>query len=465
MFRVWRTAWGAEIRFDFGERPVEAVDRAEARAFMRLGPGLEAANGFLRALAAGPGRSPGTVVQYARALRYALEWLALEPVRLGGGEPVGHSLLLLEPADLRALFAWLAIPAAHADDRAHLARTGELPPGYRADSLAASTHNVRHAALYRFFEHVVREGAAGGARPTTNPLAGGRPRTAYEAARRPDGLLPHNPERDDPKREFRRPEAGPGVGVVALWPAELRLVLDAVPLVFRERNAANRNGAMLRLLTYGLLRRSELAAATWEDFDDRRLLVRGKGNKDRWVPIADEGTWAFLREFTNDLRLPPERRYRGPLLRRLRGEALPITGVAIEEVVRALKAHFRALAAELRPRDPARALALERLVAKLHPHVFRATGATFLAAGGMALVKLAALMGHADPATTMRYYIAAEQLRLTEEVERICAAIAAALAADPVDAPPGPDDGLGWYRRRGLLSPGGNSDGRNTDGD
>ncbi len=455
MFRVWRAQDGAEIRFDFAERPAEMVDRAEARAFMRLGPSLDAANGFLRALGADPDRSAGTAYQYAKALRYALEWLALEPVRIDTGAPVGHSLLTLGRADLRALFAWLAIPARRAEERLTLARTGELPPGYRAERLAASTHNLRHAALHGFYEYVAHERglAADIVGPAANPLDGTRPPTAFAAARRPDGLLPRDPGRDDgPKRAFRRRDGAAGAGVVALWPAELRLVLDAVPLVFRERNAANRNGAMLRLLTYGLLRRAELAAATWEALDDRRLLVRGKGEKDRWVPLADEGTWAFLRAYTNDLRLPPERRYRGPLLRCLRGEGGPMTAIAIEEVLRALKAHFRALADEIRSRDPARALALDRLVAKLHPHVFRATGATFLAAGGLALVKLAALMGHTDPATTMRYYVAAEQLALTADVERICAGIAAALAVpDPAPAPEGSTDNLDWYRRRGLL--------------
>jgi hypothetical protein len=65
---------------------------------------------------------------------------------------------------------------------------------------------------------------------------------------------------------------------------------------------------------------------------------------------------------------------------------------------------------------------------------------------------LSLLLGHSDPSTTMRYYIEAKQLVLTEEVLRVCRKIEAALkTVVPSDSPHSIPNTRSWYQRRGLI--------------
>lgn len=459
MFQVHQHASGqCEVRLAVGDRPIEELLPGERRAFIRLGPSLAAVNAWLMTLGADTGYASGTGYEYAKVLMYALEWLAQEPVSLTTHEPIGHSLLTLRRADLRTLFAWLDIPARQKAVRAHLVKTGELPAGYRAMSLAPATRNLRAAALFTFYDWIIAEYVpADGGRIslTENPLTHPRrKRSLRQEMARPDGLLPHTPYADsDSQRQFRRnvPSSGP----VALSPAELQFVLDAIPAISHGRNAANRNGALVRLLLWGMLRQSEAIAATWEAVDDRILWVCGKGNKRRFIPIHDPSTWSYLQAYTNELTIPLHLRFHGPLFRQLDHEDLSITKHTIEHLIIALREHFRTAAERLRQEgDPFRSHSYTILASKLRSHIFRATGATFLAAAGMPVVKLALLLGHADPSTTQQYYLAAEQMALSEAVQQICQNIVDTLAGDastPVPPNSAAADGLGWYRRRGLL--------------
>lgn len=458
MFQVHRHASGrCEIRLDLQERSVEDLSPAERRAFIRLGPSLAAVNAWPMVLGADTGYAPGTGYEYAKVLMYALEWLAQEPVSLSTHEPVGHSLLVLSRTDMRALFAWLDIPARQQAARTRLAKTGELPPGYRATSLAPSTRNLRAAALFTFYDWVIAEYApADGLRIPLpeNPLVHPRrTRSIRQEMERPGGLLPHTPYADgDPRRLFRRsvPRSGP----VALSPFELQLVLDAIPAISHGRNAANRNGALVRLLLWGMLRQSEAIAATWEAVDDRTLWVCGKGNKRRFIPILDPSTWSYLQAYTNELAIPLHQCFHRLLFRQLDHEDQSITKHTIEHLIIAFREHFRAAAERsLQNGDHFRAHSYTILASKLRSHIFRATGATFLAAAGMPVVKLALLLGHADPSTTQQYYLAAEQMALSEAVQQICQNILETFTSDAASAPqiPTSADGLGWYRRRGLL--------------
>jgi integrase len=458
MFQVHRHASGqCEVRLAVGERSVEELLPAERRAFMRLGPSLAAVNAWLITLGAETGYASGTGYEYAKVLMYALEWLAQEPVSLTTHEPLGHSLLTLSRTDLRALFAWLDIPARQKTARDRLAKTGELPPGYRAMALAPSTRNLRAAALFTFYEWIIAEYVPVDGIPISlieNPLTHPRrKRSMRQEMARPNGLLPHTPYADgDPQRQFRRHD--PSSSPVALSPAELQLVLDAVPAISHGRNAANRNGALVRLLLWGMLRQSEAIAATWEAVDDRTLWVCGKGNKRRFIPILDPSTWSYLQAYTNELAIPLHQRFHGPLFRQLDHEDQSITKHTIEHLIIAFREHFRAAAERsLQAGDHLRAHSYTILASKLRSHIFRATGATFLAAAGMPVVKLALLLGHADPSTTQQYYLAAEQMALSEAVQQICQNILETFTSDAVSAPQisTSADGLGWYRRRGLL--------------
>ncbi len=458
MFQVHRHASGqCEVRLAVGERSVEELSSAERRAFMRLGPSLAAVNAWLITLGAETGYASGTGYEYAKVLIYALEWLAQEPVSLTTHEPLGHSLLTLSRTDLRALFAWLDIPSRQKTARDRLAKTGELPPGYRAMALAPSTRNLRAAALFTFYEWIIAEYVPADGIPVSlieNPLTHPRrKRSMRQEMARPNGLLPHTPYADgDPQRQFRR--HNPSSGPVALSPAELQFVLDAIPAISHGRNAANRNGALIRLLLWGMLRQSEATTAAWEAVDDRTLWVCGKGNKRRFIPIIDPSTWSYLQAYTNELAIPLHQRFHGPLFRQLDHEDKPITKHTIEHLIIAFREHFRAAAeCSLRDGDHLRAHSYTILASKLRSHIFRATGATFLAAAGMPVVKLALLLGHADPSTTQQYYLAAEQMALSEAVQQICQNILETLTSDAVSAPriSASADGLDWYRRRGLL--------------
>jgi len=90
------------------------------------------------------------------------------------------------------------------------------------------------------------------------------------------------------------------------------------------------------------------------------------------------------------------------------------------------------------------------LAEKLHSHLFRATGATLMAAAGMDHLRLSLLLGHANPETTQRYYLAAEYLNLPQEVKLICQRIQKALEPTQESTPTYAHSPFGWYERKGY---------------
>src|SRR5262249_11249555 len=139
----------------------------------------------------------------------------------------------------------------------------------------------------------------------THPLERSeRPLTPHQMAQRPSGLIPQFTQVQRPSKLFRRRQDTPLP--VALSPDELQLVFEAIPHVSFGHNTANRNGALIRLSLWGMLRMSEVVATTWEAVDGQVLQVCGKGRKYRLIPIVDQETWAFLSAYTNELRIPLE---------------------------------------------------------------------------------------------------------------------------------------------------------------
>jgi len=464
LFTIYRDASRrlCEIRWDFQNRLPEQRTREEQRLFLQLGPSLVAVNVWMTTLGADSGYSFGTIYEYAKVLLYAVTWLTHKPVQLGTGSPIALSLFSLSRADMRALFAWLDIPASDPGARQALCRTGQLPAGYRERTLSAATRNLRLAALSTFYnwliaeylpEHIPVETAP--PHPLEHPE---RPLTPQQVAHRPDGLLPHSMTQiRRPSKLFRRSLDTPLPQ--ALSPEELQLVFTAIPLISFGHNAANRNGALVRLLLWGMLRVSELAGATWEAVNGHTLEICGKGRKYRTVPIADEGTWTYLNTYTNELRLPLEERFHGALLRQLDREAIPLTKHSVEHLLLTLKEHFRTTALTA---SSERQRLMDSVCTKLHSHIFRATGATLMAAAGMDLVRLSLLMGHTSPETTQRYYLAAEQMNLPLEVKRICLRVQEALEVLPSEST-SHHSPFGWYERRGYIFAGkGELDGRSS---
>lgn len=72
-----------------------------------------------------------------------------------------------------------------------------------------------------------------------------------------------------------------------------------------------------------------------------------------------------------------------------------------------------------------------------------------MAAAGMDHIRLSLLLGHTNPETTQRYYLAAEYLNLPQEVQQICLRIQKALST--TQSPPSfAHSPLGWYERKGY---------------
>jgi site-specific recombinase XerD len=114
-------------------------------------------------------------------------------------------------------------------------------------------------------------------------------------------------------------------------------MFETIPQVSFGYNAANRNGALIRLSLWGMLRVSELVATTWEAVDGQMLQVYGKGRKSRHIPIVDPGTWTFLNAYTNELRL--QQRFHGALFRQINHEEVPLTKHSVEHLILTLKSH------------------------------------------------------------------------------------------------------------------------------
>jgi len=138
---------------------------------------------------------------------------------------------------------------------------------------------------------------------------------------------------------------------------------------------------MLRFMYATMCRVSELCGVKVKDIDVQRGFVhlRGKGNKERWVPL-DEKTLALLQRLV----LPGRYALDDPLFTNKRGNAIQ------PRVVQAL---FQRLKKALGfPADK-----------RITPHVFRHTGATMLRRNGMDISELQDLLGHASPNTTRIY--------------------------------------------------------------
>ena len=170
--------------------------------------------------------------------------------------------------------------------------------------------------------------------------------------------LPRVLSRDEVARLLAQP-AGPG------------------PLVLRDR-------ALLELMYACGLRASEATALTLGDVDleEGLLCARGKGSKERLVPIGRQAL-AALRIYCSAGR---------PLL--IAGEVQPRlfvnhrgAGLTRQGLYKIVQGHARSAG----------------LSERMSPHTLRHTFATHLLAGGCDLRSLQEMLGHADLATTQVY--------------------------------------------------------------
>jgi integrase/recombinase XerD len=222
--------------------------------------------------------------------------------------------------------------------------------------LAPSTVARRSAALRRFFGFLVDEGLR-----SDDPSAA-LPRPRFE---RP---LPRILDADEVRRMFEAAEdrAASGEGI------------------------ALRNLALLELLYGSGLRASELVSLARGAVRPKQpfLMVRGKGSKERLVPISTRAQ-AAVAKWT--VQLPSGSLWLFP------GGKSHLSRVRLFQIVRAMAADA--------------GIAPERV----SPHVLRHAFATHLLSGGADLRVLQSLLGHDDIATT-QIYTHVDSARLVELV-------------------------------------------------
>ena len=162
------------------------------------------------------------------------------------------------------------------------------------------------------------------------------------------------------------------------------------PLALRDR-------AMLELLYASGLRVSELIGITLHDLnlDQGTLKVRGKGDKERMVPVGDSAA-AALKGYLENLRPGLDKTRRaGKLFLNRRGR-----GLSRQSVWNLLKRS--AIQAEINKR--------------IYPHILRHSFASHLLAGGADLRHVQAMLGHADISTT-QIYTHVDKSRLRREYD------------------------------------------------
>lgn len=174
-------------------------------------------------------------------------------------------------------------------------------------------------------------------------------------------------------------------------PAKLPKILEVsdIELLLNGIDTATklgvRNRAMFELLYATGMRVSELCTMTQDQLllDDDLIRVRGKGDKERLVPVGGEAKFWLKRYIVEILpRLKKGRLTHGAIFLNNRGQRLQRKGVWFI---------LKALAKQTGLKKP------------VSPHVFRHSFATHLLEGGADLRVVQEMLGHSDIATTQIY--------------------------------------------------------------
>jgi integrase/recombinase XerD len=299
----------------------------------------------------GPSASGGTQAS-ARLIGDFLAYLELE-------RGLSRNTLDAYRNDLQQLSAYLGRheltveEAAHGDLAAFLDELAEGREGH--PPVAATTLGRKVACLRSFYRHLRRE-----------------------------ELIDHDPTAD--LRGPRKPQRLPRV----LSREEVRKLLEqprgSSPLAQRDR-------ALLEVMYACGLRASEAVGLELGDLDmeEGLLRTRGKGSKERIVPVGRQALAAlavYLRSARTEL---VGNRPQSRLLVNHRGGALTRQGL-----YKIVQGHARTAGLDQR----------------MSPHTLRHSFATHLLAGGCDLRSLQEMLGHADLATTQVYtHLSAERLK------------------------------------------------------
>src|SRR3954449_43665 len=199
-------------------------------------------------------------------------------------------------------------------------------------------------------------------------------RSFYRHLRR-ENLLDSDPTAalSSPRRGKRLPEV--------LTRSEVQALLSAPK---GSDPASLRDRALLEVMYACGLRASEVIglAVTDVDLDEGLLRARGKGSKERVVPVGRAAVGAMRKYLTHGrpalVKLAPER----ALFVNFRGQALTRQGL-----YKIVRRHAQTVG----------------LADRMSPHTLRHTFATHLLSGGCDLRSVQEMLGHADVATTQLY--------------------------------------------------------------
>jgi integrase/recombinase XerD len=173
---------------------------------------------------------------------------------------------------------------------------------------------------------------------------------------------------------------------------EVSQLLEAAKTLGRSEHDRARNTCLIEVLYATGMRASELVELPISAVrgDPRMILVRGKGDKERMVPLSPPARaalidWLSHRDEAEDLARISKGKKPSPFVFPSRGKAGHLTRVGFYQLIKEM-----AIKAGLSPD-------------KVTPHVMRHAFATHLLAHGADLRAIQTLLGHADLSTTEIY--------------------------------------------------------------
>jgi integrase/recombinase XerD len=292
------------------------------------------------------------------------------PVAARGAEP-----LILD------FLAYLELERGLSRNTLEAYRTDLLQFGEFLDRQGLGLATAAHRDLAAFLSELA------GTPPPKAPATLGRKvaclRSFYRHLRR-EGMIEHDPtaELRGPRKTQRLPRVLSREEVARL----LREPKGSEPLALRDR-------ALLEVMYACGLRVSEAIGLelTDIDLDERMLRARGKGSKERLVPVGRQAATALRGYCRHGRPVLLGAKVESTLFLNRRGS--PLTRQGLYKII---QAHARGAG----------------LSERMSPHTLRHSFATHLLAGGCDLRSLQEMLGHADLATTQVYtHLSADRLK------------------------------------------------------
>ncbi len=205
---------------------------------------------------------------------------------------------------------------------------------------------------------------------------------------------------DDPSALIRGPKPAQRLPKT-MSEADVEKLLQAAPQTGRNRAESARNTCLMELLYATGLRVTELVSlpVSATRGDPAMILIRGKGGRERMVPLSDPArdalaSWLTIRDQAEEEAHIKKRHPSSPYLFPSRSKQGHLTRVQFHGLVKSIAA-----AAGLNP-------------AEVSPHTLRHAFATHLLANGADLRAIQTLLGHANVATTEIYtHVIEERLK------------------------------------------------------